>query len=284
MHTTVEQFLNTVNTGGTFSDARINEGATAIDVVSRLSGGRMRIVENGAGTTAADLGLLYTAGRAKLDDLNGGRGLGSVKGSDLRITRKDGVDVLFDVDSATFVQELVTLIASDPGLNAFLSSSGSIIVSDVTGGAGALTISDLNGSFAATNLGIAGTTGGTFISGTALSFEGVQVEGIYTALIRLRDALLADDTGGIAAADRLLRLAEDRVQVGRATAGARAAAFDLTRNRLENEKLQLEIFVSQDKDIDFAAALSEFQKTEIVLQSALLVASRVMQISLLNFL
>lgn len=282
-NTTVEQFLNTINTGNTFSDARINDDATGIDVVSRLSGGRMRIVENG-GTTAADLGLLYDTGRAKLADLNGGLGVGAVDGDDLRITRKDGVNVLFDVDDAVTVEELVRLIDADAGLNAFLSTSGRIFVSDVTGGVGPLTISDINGSFAATNLGIAGATAGTFVSGAVVSFEGVQVEGIYTALIRLRDALLADDAGSIAAADRLLRLAEDRVQEGRATAGARAAAFDLTRNRLENEKLQLETFVSIDKDVDFAAALSEFQQTQTVLQSALLVASRVMQISLLNFL
>jgi flagellin-like hook-associated protein FlgL len=282
-NTTVEQFLNTINTGNTFSDARINEGATGIDVVSRLSGGRMRILENG-GTTAAQLGLLYTAARAKLADLNGGRGIASVPGADFQIARKDGVVVSFDADAATFVQELVDLIDADPGLTAFVSTSGRIYVSDVTGGAGPLSISDVNGSYAATNLGIAGTTAGTVISGTALSFEGVQVEGIYTALIRLRDALLAGDVGGIAAADRLLRISEQRAQVTRASAGARAAAFDLTRNRLETEKLQLEIFISKDRDVDFAEASSQFQQTQTILQAALLVASRILQISLLNFL
>lgn len=283
-NTTVEQFLNTINTGNTFSRAQINAGATGMDLFSRLSGGRMRVLNNGAGSTAAQLGILYTPARAKLADLNGGLGVGGVPGDDIRITRKDGVNVFFDVDDATLVQELVNLINGDPGLNAFISTSGQIFVSDVTGGVGPLTIANVNGAFAATNLGISGTTAGATISGVAVSFEGVQVEGIYTALIRLRDALLANDTGGIANADRLLRLAEDRTQVTRATAGARAAAFDLTRNRLENEKLQLQTFVSIDKDVDFAAAVSQFQQTETILQSALLVASRVLQISLLNFL
>ena len=281
--TTVQEFINDVNTGNVFADARVNAEGTAIDIVSRISGGRMRVLENG-GTTAADMGILYTPARAKLADLNGGLGVGSVPGDDFRITRKDGVNVFIDADAATFVQELVNIIDADAGLSAFISTSGQIFVTDLTGGGGPLTILDINGAFAATNLGIAATVTGATISSPPISFDGVQVEGIYTALIRLRDGLLADNTAEIANAARLLDISEDRSQVTRATSGARAAAFELTRNRLGNEKLQLDRFISLDKDLDFATAASEFQQTQTILQAALLVAARVMQISLLNFL
>lgn len=281
--TTVEQFLDEINTSSIGVHARLNEDGTGIDIFSRLSGSRMRILENG-GTTAADLGLLYTVGRANIHDLNDGMGLGLVDGSDMRVTRKDGVVVYFDLDAATTVQDLVTLINADAGLNAALNPSGGITVTDVTGGVGSLLIQNFNGSFAATNLNVAGSTAGVFISGAALDFEGVQVEGLYTGLIRLRDALLADDTDAIGNARRLLDLSADKVDTGRAEAGARAAAFELTKNRLENHKVELQKFISIDKDIDMATTISDFQTTQTILQSALLVAARTLQVSVLNFL
>ena len=126
--TTVGEVLNQINTSGVFVDARISETGTGIDVFSRLSGGRLTISENG-GTTASGLGLLSNLARADLDDLNGGLGIGSVEGADIRITKKNGQDFFLDVDDASSVQSLVDAINGDDDLTAALatSSAGSFI-------------------------------------------------------------------------------------------------------------------------------------------------------------
>jgi flagellin-like hook-associated protein FlgL len=280
---TVGDLVRRINESTAMGRARINPERTGIDVFNRLSGGRMRILENG-GATAAALGILYTVERAKLDDLNGGFGIGTVPGPDLRITRKDGVVLNFDLDGRQTVREVVALIDADPGLTAAINPSGGITITDVTGGAGTLTIEDINGSFAAANLGIAGSTGGTFISGTTISFAGVQVEGIFTALIRLRDGLLANDVDAIANARKVLEKAQQNLMEGRAEAGARAAALEFARNRVEQQTEDLKRFISMDRDVDLAEAASLLATKQTILQAALLVASRLLQTSLLNFL
>lgn len=279
---TVGRVLNDLNSANVFVDARISESNRGIDVLSRLSGGRLTIAESG-GTTAADLGILSTLARSRIQELNGGLGVGSVDGFDLRITKKDGTQVFFDVDSATNVQALVDAIDGDPGLTAAIVAGG-VEVTDVTGGGGPLVIENFNGSFAATNLGIAGTTAGVTISGTPLTFVGVQPEGLFTALLQLRDALTANDPFGINRAAEILDSAQAKLLGARSEAGARVSSLKLTENRLGNEKVELEKLVSSTRDIDMAEAATRFQIQQTVLEASLSVAARILQTSLLNFL
>lgn len=277
---TVRQMLSDINNANLFVDARID--GSRINVVSRLSGARLTIANNG-GVTATQLGLESILARASLDQLNGGLGVGSAEGDDVRITRKDGVQVFVDVDNAANVQQLVDAIDADPGLTAAIVAGG-ITITDVTGGVGPLTIANFNGSFAATNLGIAGTTAGAVIAGGPIPFVGVQPEGIFTSLIRLRDALATNDTVGINRAAELVEGSLSGLIEARADVGARVSSLELTKNRLSAEKVELEKLLSSTRDADMAEAATRFQLQQTVLESSLAVAARIMETSLFNFL
>jgi hypothetical protein len=99
--------------------------------------------------------------------LNNGSGIGLVEGNDLRITLEDGRDVDIDLDGVLTVQDLLDKINSaDEALLAGLNSlSNGIDVASYTGVIGSLTVSNLNGSTAATDLGLAGTIAGSTIYG-----------------------------------------------------------------------------------------------------------------------
>jgi flagellar hook-associated protein 3 FlgL len=279
---TVEDVLNAINASGTHVHAQLNAQGTGIDVVSTLSGGRLTIAENG-GTTATQLGLLSTFARARIADLNNGLGVDTIAGADLKITRKDGTTVLFDVDNAQTVQDLVKTIDADPGLTATISGS-SITITDTTGGAGSLTIENVGAGFAATQLGIAGSVPGTTIAGTPVSFAGVQTDGIFTALIRLRDALAADNVGAMDTASRLVDSAREKLSDARGEVGSRTSSLEMTQNRLDLEKTELEKLRSSTQDVDMATAATQFQIQQTVLQASLAAAARILQTTLLNYL
>lgn len=280
---TVEQVLNAINASGAYVHARID--GRGISVVSRLSGGRLTIAENG-GTTADDLGLLSTLARARITDLNGGLGVDTVAGPDLKITKKDGTTLLIDVDNAVTVQDLLNAIDADPDLTAAIVG-GQIEVTDTTAPAGTLSIEDVSPGFAATQLGIRGSVTGAgpqTITGTGLTFAGAQVDGLFTSLLRLRDALLADDPAAMDAAFRASEVAREKLLDARGEVGARVAGLELTRNRLDLEKTELEKLRGSTQDVDIAEAATRFQIQSSILQASLAAAARILETSLLNFL
>ncbi|OHB76981.1 MAG: hypothetical protein A2Z34_03725 [Planctomycetes bacterium RBG_16_59_8] len=286
---TVETLLNAVNGSGTYAYAAINDEGTGIDIFSRLSGGRLTISEASAtGTTATDLGLLSTLARAKLSELNGGVGVDSVDGFDLKIRRKDGGEIFIDVDNATTVQDVVNAIDSDPFLTAIINVAGGIEVTDTSSGAGNFRVENYNGSYAAANLGIEGVVtnapGSLTISGAALTYVGVQPEGLFTALVALRNALMSNDPQGIGSAQKVLDSAQEKVLGARSKVGALVAGLEMTANRLEYENTELQKMMSDVKDIDFAEAATRLQLQQTILEAGMAVAARILQTSLLNYL
>lgn len=285
---TVRQLLEAINNSGTFTLARINAQRTGIDILSRLSAARLTVTEaTPTGTTALQLGLRYdasTAARVKLSDLNNGFGVGSVNGPDLRITLHNGTQLVFDLDGGTYVRDVVAQLDADPNLTATLSPTGQIIVTDLTTGPNEFRIENMPGSFAATNLGIEQSTPGAVITGAPLNFVGVQAEGVFTALARLRDALQADSTEGIQAAQRLLGAAKSRLLEARGALGARLGALELVRGRMDAEKDLLLRLRGEIRDIDFTEAATRFQQENVILQAALATSVRALQVTVFNFL
>ena len=291
--TTVQDMLNIINTCGAGVTARINDSGTGIDVVSNLNGARLSIEDTG-GTTASELGLLMGLARTKLADLNDGIGVNTVYGDDLRITRSDGVVVEVDISDATTVQDVIDLINNDSEntgglLVASVAGTGDrLTLTDNSGGPDALVVENINGSFAASNLGVEGTVANgpapMVMTGEDLSPAGVQTESIFTALIRLRDALLADDTDAISRSGGMIGAAQERMLNSVAEVGTREQRLELTRNRLEDEKVHLERLLSHTLDVNLAETITKFQNEQIVYQAGLATAAVLLQNSLLNFL
>ncbi|MFH1550887.1 MAG: flagellar hook-associated protein FlgL [Planctomycetota bacterium] len=292
--TTVQDILNRFNQAGVNIVASINDDRDGINVVSKANGTRLNIQDVGAGTSAAELGLLMTLDRMKLADLNSGIGVATVAGDDLRITRSDGVVVEVDISNATTVGDVISLINNDPENTGGLLVAGvagtndRLVLTDSSGGGGDLVVENIGASFGASNLGIASTVPNgappMVLTGSDLSPAGVQTESLFTALIRLRDALLADDTGAITRAGAMIDTSKATVLNAVAEAGARVQRLEMTDIRLEDEDVNLQTALSETRDVNIAEAIVRLQAEETTFQAGLKTAALLLQNSLLDYL
>jgi flagellar hook-associated protein 3 FlgL len=280
---TVRDLANLVSQAGVHAELSVSADGRRLELRSRISGGRLRVSENG-GSTADELGFLSSLERSRLVDLNGGFGAETVDGDDLRITKTDGTQILIDLDELRTVRDLLDRIEQDPDLTATVNGLDQIVISDASGGPNPLMIDNVGSSQSATALGIQGSAAGGTIIGTTLTWAGEQVEGLFGALLRLREGLLADSTAGIGAAGRLLDLSEGDLAEGRAEIGVRTLQLDFTRDRLDRESTELEILRSSTRDVDLAEAATRFQIQQTVLEAALASAARILDTNLLNYL
>lgn len=158
----------------------------------------LAVQEVGGGSTAAGLGILGSsstsslvgsdvvklAGGLRLDALNDGNGVRKVAGlDDFRVTLKDGTNLNVSLGSATTLQNVLDLLnqhsANGGKLTAAIASDGeTLLLTDSTAGSGALTVTALNQSKAAFDLGIQGTASGATLTGKRV------LAGLNTVLLR----------------------------------------------------------------------------------------------------
>lgn len=103
-----------------------------------------------------------------LASLNGG--LGVAAGS-IRITDRSGQSAVIDLGPATTVQDAINRInAANVGVEARINRAGTgLTLVDSSGGAGALTVEEVNGGTTAADLGIAGSRFASTLEGTAVA-------------------------------------------------------------------------------------------------------------------
>ena len=167
--------------------------------------------------------------------------------------------------------------------DASLSASGNgLVLTDGTVGPGNLSVSALNGSFAAEDLGILGTSAGASLTGEDRAT--VYVESVFTHLIDLREALLADDERGITFAGGIFEADISRLAEARADVGLRSRRVTDAVEREEDLLIQDVSLRSEVRDLDYTEASIRFATLQQQLQAGLLTASRVTQMSLLDFL
>ena len=287
---TVQEIINAINNADVFVLARIKEDGTGIDVFNQASGTSLTIGENG-GSTAADLGIRTFDTATPLEALNFGRGVTIVEGKDdLRITATDGQTVDVNLDGAVTIGDVIDRIndaATEAGVTIsadFTEVGNGIRIEDQTSGAGDLSVSGLNLSAAAIDLGLQKTVTG---EGTELigdDVNPVRTDGILDALVELEQALRSDDTQGISMAGA--RLEELSIEVNRVHGiiGARAQAMISKRRQMEDAALTTEIFLSEVQDVDYAEAVTRLQSAMTQLQANLQTSSLLLNLSLLDFI
>ncbi|PQO33762.1 flagellar hook-associated protein FlgL [Blastopirellula marina] len=159
---TVEDLLNVFNRSGAGLVAEINSSGNGINVRSNISGGDFSIGENG-GDTATQLGLRSFNSNTVLSELNFGRGVQGTDGTDLTITRNDGVELEIDLSTAKTVGDVLNLINNHPqnldGTNAIVArlseyGNGIELIDDNPDGFGRLKVSQGVLSTAGTDLGL----------------------------------------------------------------------------------------------------------------------------------
>ncbi len=300
---TVQDMLNLLNNPEYGLRATINESGNGIDVRTRRSGADFTIGENG-GSTAEDLGIRTYTTDSRLDDFNRGLGVlaeGSTPVETASLNRFSltvdvgGTPTTYDVDltNATTVDDLINAIntATSGEVTASLATVGNgLVLTDTTGGGTGIADSITLTGAAAERLGFfaEGEDSATLtIAGGSLASEDrntLEVDSVFTTLIRMRDALKAGDE--IALGNEMGRLDRDlnRVNFGRAEIGARVQNLNTIKDRLADEKVDLQSALSTEIDVDFAEAVSDFVQKQASLEASLQVASSLLSLSILDFI
>jgi flagellar hook-associated protein 3 FlgL len=285
--TTVEDLLNAINGSGTAVRAEINSTGSGINIFNPTQGTNMMIAENG-GTTAADLGVRSFEPSTSLAELNGGKGIGTVDGNDIQITDSAGVSFQVDLSGLNTVQDVLDAInnaavTAGAGVAAGFATSGNgITINDTAGGAGTLSLTGVNFSTAAKDLGLTAPAAGGVISGTDVN--PIEPGGIFSHIAALRDALRSGDQNAITDAASGLKDDYDRVVRIRGETGARVQEIENRQSRLEDQNIATKSLLSSLEDVDFTDAVTRFQTLQTALQAAMQTSAKVMNLSLLDFL
>lgn len=282
---TVEDMLNAINTAGAGVVARINADGTGVDIVNATQGIGMTISENG-GSTAAQFGVRSMSPQTLLADLNGGKGVRTETGSDLRITRRDGTTFEVDLSNLATVQDVIDAInAADGGggvTASFNAATNALRLDDATGGAGSLIVEGINFSQAAADLGLAGTTASATLVGTDVNR--IESNGLLSNLMKLHEALIHNDQSAITTAAEKIQSDLDRAVRIRGQVGAQVQDFEARQDRLDEQSLALETMLSELEDVDYNEAITRFSLLQTALQANMQTTGRILNLSLLDFL
>jgi flagellar hook-associated protein 3 FlgL len=236
------------------------------------------VAEGGGGqTTAADLGILGTFTRTRegdaldprltlttpVSELNLGRGLTL---GQIRIAQ--GADaVVVNLSTAATVGDIVNRInLSGLSVTASINAAGQGIAVVPTVADRSLIISDADGTDSATALGIAGSP---------------DLMGGMMLLVR---ALETDDRESVGRLLGSVEKAADHILDSRADVGAKIRRLDTTSDRLEDVGLLVTRLLSGVEDADILKVTTDLATQQNVYQAALNAVSRVLQMSLANFL
>lgn len=226
--TTVGDVISEINSRGLAINARINNNGDGILIEDTGTNVVKLKVEETGSSTARDLGLLGEAknlgddldgsfertlniasvisltGTTNLSALNGGDGVDSITGQDdFSITASDGTSYTVNLDGVTTVNDLIAKISAETSNNVTavinVNSTG-ITLSDGTTGSTTFSVSALNNSESALDLGIlsSDTDGDDVISGS--NIVGITtLKGLTTKIndlgIDITATIINDGTG-----------------------------------------------------------------------------------------
>lgn len=152
---------------------------------------------------------LFTRSGNALDDdtalstLRQGKGVRSVTGNDFRLLAKDGTTFDVDIGEATNVADILKLINDATGNNGKIKASinsagtGIDLVDASTTGTKKLTVTTLNGSIAASDLGLLSTSSGGRVSGRPLIDSNSGNDGGIGTILEKRLNRLIDPVNGV---------------------------------------------------------------------------------------
>lgn len=211
--------------------------------------------------------------------------------TDLTIIDKLGQSYSVDLNAAETVGEVIDALNTALGGNvtARLAARGNgIELVDGTGGTGTLEIHVVPDSRAAHDLGLI-AEGESSVSTTGATLTGedrnyYETDSVFNSLIRLRDALEANDTEAISRAAEKLDDDISRLTFAQAAVGSQWQALEITQFSLEQEDIQLQTALSEEIEVDIVQAISDLTAQQISFEASLQVTGNLLQLSLLNFI
>jgi flagellar hook-associated protein 3 FlgL len=282
--TTVEDLLNRINGSGTEVVARINADGNSIDILNPVQGASMTISENG-GITATHMGLRTMSPGHLLTELNNGKGVRTVDGPDITITRQDGTGFSVDLDGTTTVNDVMNAINAVAGstMATFAATGNGIVLTDTTTGGSTFRVEAANFSPAAGDLGLlASPAVGGVITGVDVNPE--TSSGVFNNLTRLRDALRASDQTKITEAASGIEDDLARIARVRGVTGARVQELESRENRITDENLATQTLLAGLQETDYTSAITRYTTLQTTLEAAMKTTNQVSNLSLLDFL
>lgn len=315
---TIDDVRNLIEGAGAGVRLQIDPTGRGLTLTSEVAG-QILSVEEVAGNnfTATQLGLRSLTGSTATTDFNAGRGVQIVDGrvnpvtqvvdrpvnTDFRVTLGNGQ--FFDVDlrpqDLASVNTVISRISAEfaaavgtqnnPGAPALAAGDLTVGLTDgangiaftQTVGPGAVSVSQLNNSAAAGDLGLLNLTpqGGSFV---AQDRAGIRVDNLFSDLIDLREALRRNDSTGITIAGERLTASGERITQAQALVGTYSQRVVQAKDRLEDQNIVDTQLKSTLQDTDFAEAASRFSLLQTQLQATLQSTAQFQARSLLDFL
>lgn len=177
-----------------------------------------------------------------------------------------------DIDpTTTTAQDIVDLLAGDSRFRATLAPIDGGIGNNGSGTLGTLPADSM-------------LAGGTPKVITGVDTNRQQVDGIFTSLSQLRDAIASGDLDQLQAAIAVLDLSADKLSYSRADLGARLKAVDALQSRITMENISLKGAVSQEIEVDIVGAISEMATRQAAYEASLRVSAAMTKSTLLDFI
>ncbi|MEA5557597.1 flagellin N-terminal helical domain-containing protein [Nodularia spumigena] len=318
--TNLQDIRNAIENAGLGLRVQLNPTDGTLDVLSEVSGSTsqsLSITDTDPGNpTATRLGIRTFSAQTPISDMNGGRGVRIVHNQtdpisglpdpardvDFRIALGDVAGTVINVDlrpeDMTTVQATIDRINSQiaDGLTAagYPTTTLSVSIGGTDNGlvlsrtgtfASPLAVEQANNSGAAHDLGLIG--GSISTDGATLTGEDrakVRVDSLFSALLDLREALLTNDTAGIAIAGQKLESFVGRVANERAIVGGNARRVDQELLHQESRTTVDLTTRSQLIDTDYAEASLRLSLLQTQLTAGLQTAASTLSRSLLDYL
>ena len=297
--TTVEDLINRIQSSGAHVQASLDPTGRFLQLQSTESGTALSIEES-TSTLASKLGLRTFDTNTLVSSLNFGKGISSLEGEhDLLLLRSDGSEMRVNLDGVINVQDVLNRINnhvdnSNPPLRivASLATTGNGLVLSAAAGAQPIEIKNAGGSQAAWGLGlvapgedrsVGNVSGGvTTISGSDVS--GVEVEGVFSTLIRMRQAVEQGRTSDMGRITAALDQDLHRMAMSRALVGARQQSIERAKDLSAEQQIQLKQIESNELDSDLASVIAEMTARQAALQASLQLMGSASKLTLFNYL
>jgi flagellar hook-associated protein 3 FlgL len=141
-----------------------------------------------------------------------------------------------------------------------------------------------NGEEMSVNIG-EGTSFAYSISGeAAFTDKGEGSVEIFNALNLLKEKLENNDPDGIASCIDDLKAASDQISKNISRCGARMNRLEIAKNNMADMEMDLAGLISEVEDADVSEIITKFAMKEIVLKASYAVASRIGNLTIIDFL
>jgi flagellar hook-associated protein 3 FlgL len=297
---TIQDLLAALNQNSLHIDFDIHPDGKRLRMRSRVSGTDFSVSEAG-GTVAEQLGLRSLTRQTPVSQLNYGRGLGSIEGADIVLTRVDGSQLEVDLSGVFNLQQVLDRINSHPdnqtdGLRIVASmgadSNGLILISDAEG-TGPIRLRSVGNSSAAWSLGLISTgqseavgaadaSGRWSISGRDPNPQ--EVQGVFNTLMRLKDAISRRDAPEIERALQMLETDNRRLAFNRGRLGIQQQRIESMVRNNEEQMTQMTIQMSDNIDTDMASVISEMNGRQIAYEAMLRLMGSSFRMNLFDYL